>query len=74
MCGIRAVGWWLYVVEFLFTKVRDQPYHGLQARKLSEISKFQNLMKLRFHVTLVYINGHNLLNFEATGLIFCKQA
>ena len=56
-------------------KSRDHmPNFGLLSRKLSEISRFQNLVKLRFHVALVYINCHNLLNFEATGLIFCMQA
>ena len=43
------------------------------ARKLSEILRFQNMVKLRFHVTLVYKNCHNSLNFEATGLIFCTS-
>ena len=47
---------------------------GLLSQNLTEILRLQNLVKLRFHVTLVYKNGHNLLNFEATGLIFCMQA
>ena len=38
---------------------------GLLSRKLTEISRFKNLVKLRFHVTSVYKNSHNLLNFEA---------
>ena len=40
---------------------------GLLSQKLTEISRFKNLVKLRFHVTSVYKNCHNLLNFEATG-------
>ena len=47
---------------------------GLLFGKLTEISRFKNLVKFRFHVTSVYKNCHNSLNFEATGLIFCMQA
>ena len=47
---------------------------GPLSRKLSEISRFKNLVKLSFHDTLVYKNRHNSLNFEATGLIFCMQS
>ena len=47
---------------------------GLLFRKLTEISRFKNLVKLSFHDTLVYKNRHNSLNFEATGLIFCMQS
>ena len=47
---------------------------GPLSQKLGEISGFKNLVRLRFHVTLVYKNCHNSLNFEATGLIFCMQA
>ena len=47
---------------------------GPLSQKLGEISRFKNLVRLRFHVTLLYINCHNSLNFEATGLIFCMQS
>ena len=56
-------------------RFRDQMQKfGLLSWKLTEISRFKNLVKLRFHVTSVYKNCHNSLNFEATGLIFCMQA
>ena len=47
---------------------------GLLSRKLTDISRFKYLVKLRFLVTSVYKNCHNSLNFEATGLVFCMQA
>ena len=73
--------WWsrlrphVAIDKFLRYKFRDHMQKfGLQSRKLAEISRFKNLVKLIFHVTLVYKNCHNSLNFEATGLIFCMQA
>ena len=60
---------------FLRYKFRDHMQKfGPLSQKLTEISRFWNLVKLKFHVTLVYKNCLNLLNFEATGLIFCMQA
>ena len=47
---------------------------GLLSQKLTEISRFQNFVKVRFHVTSVYKICHNSLHFEAIGLIFCMQA
>ena len=41
---------------------------SLVALKLTEISRFQNLVKMRFHVTLVYKNCNNSLNIEATAI------
>ena len=73
--------WWsglrpqVAIDTLLRYKFRDHIQNfGLLSQKLSEISRFQNLVRLRFHVTLVYINCHNSLNFEATGLIFCMQS
>ena len=59
----------------LMYKFRDHiQKFWLLPRKLCKTSRFQNLVTLRFHVTLVYVNCHNSHNFEATGLIFCMRA
>ena len=44
---------------------------GPLSQKLGEISRFKNLVRLRFHVTLVYKNCHNSLNFRDRSPKFC---
>ena len=46
---------------------------GPKSQKLSEISGFQNLAMLRFHLTLTYENAHNLLDLKLHDSSFaCK--
>ena len=45
----------------------------LKPIKSSEISKFQNLAKMRFHATLLYKNWHNSLNFWDIRVIVWKS-
>ena len=42
-------------------------------QKFIKISEFQNIVILRFSLTLMYKNCFSLLDFEATGLIFYMQ-
>ena len=85
-CGSEGGGFWRnqwwsglrpYVAIHILLKCKFRTHmqtFGPPSQKLGEISRFKNLVRLRFHVTLVYKNCHNSLNFEATGLIFCMQA
>ena len=59
---------------FLSDKSRaDMQLLGLLSWKLSEILRFQILLKLRFRITLMYKNCHNSPNFKATGLLFLEE-